>query len=175
MCLSPTPGPPESLTNSGRHDLPRRPDGSGLWDPLTGMDACIQPNGWPLLASSRAELQKGKEARKWPACPHLSSPLLSLARSYSFNSFKIIQRPNVPEGTIYLSGLSVTWELNWLAAALGSPNLSSFGSKWKGETIGIVGQNASAIRNNSVSLERSQMVSQQGETRGCMNQTVLLM
>lgn len=65
----------------------------------------------------------------------------------------------------------MTWELNWLAAALGSPNISSLGSKWKGETIGIVGQNASAIRNNSVSLERSQMVSQQREAQGCMNQT----
>lgn len=161
MDLSPTQGPPEPLANSGRHDLPRSPDGSGLWDPLTGMDACIQPNGWPLLASSRAELQKGREARKWPASPRLSSPLLSPASSYSFNSFKIIQRPNVPEGTVYLSGLSVTWELNWLAAALGSPNLSSFEKKWKGETIGIVGQNASVVGKNSVSLERSQMVSQQ--------------
>lgn len=87
---------------------------------------------------------------------HPSSPLLSPARSYSFNSFKIIQRPNVPEGTVYLSGLPVTWELNWLAAALGSPNLSSFESKWKGETIGILGQNASVVGKDSVSLERSQ-------------------
>lgn len=60
----------------------------------------------------------------------------------------------------------MTGELNWLAEALGSPNLSSFGSKWEGETIGIVGQNASVIRNNSVSLESSQMVSQQRDTRG---------
>lgn len=64
MDLSPTPGPPESLANSGRHDLPRSPDGSGLRDPLPGMDACVQPNGWPLLASSRAELQKGREDGK---------------------------------------------------------------------------------------------------------------
>lgn len=107
--------------------------------------------------------------------PRLSSPLLSPACSYSFNSFKIIQRPNVPEGTVYLSGLFVTWELNWLAAALGSPNLSSFEGKREEETIGIVGQNASVVGKNSVSLERSQMVSQQRETQGRTNQTLLLM
>lgn len=48
--------------------------------------------------------------------PPTVSPLLSPACPYSFNPFKTIQRPNVPEGTIYLSGLSVTGELNWLAA-----------------------------------------------------------
>lgn len=47
------------LANTGRPDLPCRPDGSGLRDPLAGMDACVQPNGWPLLLSSGTELQKG--------------------------------------------------------------------------------------------------------------------
>lgn len=59
----------------------------------------------------------------------------------------------------------MTGELNWLAEALGSPNLSSFGSKWEGETIATVDQNVSVIRNNSVSLESSQTVSQQRDTR----------
>lgn len=69
----------------------------------------------------------------------------------------------------------MTWELNWLAAALGSPNLSSFEGKWAEKTIGIVGQNATVVGKSSVSLERSQMVSQQRETQGRTNQTLLLM
>lgn len=69
----------------------------------------------------------------------------------------------------------MTWELNWLAAALGSPNLSSFEGKWAEKTIGIVGQNASVVGKSSVSLERSQMVSQQRETQGRTNHTLLLM
>lgn len=111
-----TPGPPEFSPNTRRHDLPRCPDRRGLWDPLPGMDSRVQPNGRPVTAFSTAELWKEKETRKWPSCPQCCSLFLSPARPYSFNPFKTIQKPNVPEGAIYLSGLSVTRELNWLAA-----------------------------------------------------------
>ena len=45
-----------------------------------------------------------KEARKLPFCLAvclLTSLLFFPARPYSFKPFKIIQRPNIPEGTIH--------------------------------------------------------------------------
>lgn len=58
----------------------------------------------------------------------------------------------------------MTSELNWLAQPGGQPQLR-VGSKWERETIAIVDDNASVIRDNIVSLEKPQMVAQQRETR----------
>lgn len=60
------------------------------------------------------------------------------------------------------------------AEAPGSVSCPRVGSKWEGETIAIVNYNASVIRDNIMSLERPQMVSQQRETQKCMNQPVLV-
>lgn len=46
---------------------------------------------------------------------------------------------------------------------------SRLGSKWQWETIAIVNDNASVIRDNIMSLERPQMVPQQREAQECMN------
>lgn len=87
----------------------------GRCDPLTGMDACIQPNGRQLPAAfSSAELNE-KEARKLPFCLAvclLTSSLSSQLAPIHLKPFKIIQRPNVPEGTIHLSGFSRSQKLN---------------------------------------------------------------
>lgn len=66
--------------------------------------------------------------------------------------------------------------MGWLGpvAAPGSSSRSRVGSKWEGETIAIVNYHASVIRDNIVSLERPQMVSQQRETQGCINWPVLV-
>lgn len=59
------------------------------------------------------------------------------------------------------------------AAAPGRSSRSGVGSKWEGETIAIVNENTSVIRDNITSLERPRRASQQRETQECRNQPVL--
>lgn len=102
---------PEILANSRRYDLPCSPDGGGLRDPLPGMDARVQPHSRPAPISSSAELWEGQEAKLTISSPHHCP-----ARPYSFHPFKVIQRPNVPEGT-FIIGLLYDQKLNWLASS----------------------------------------------------------
>lgn len=103
--------PLETLGNSRRYDLPCSPDGGGLRDPLPGMDARIQPHSRPAPISSSAELWERQEAKLTISSPHHCP-----ARPYSFHPFKVIQRPNVPEGT-FIIGLLYDQKLNWLASS----------------------------------------------------------
>ena len=71
---------------------------------------------------------KEKEARKLPFCLAvclLTSPLLFPVRPYSFKPFKIIQRPNVPEGTIHLSGFSRSRSLIDWQGRIAAPQLQA--------------------------------------------------
>ena len=174
------PGPAEFWANTRRHDLSRSPDCRGRWDPLPGMDACIQPNGRPPSPFSSAELEgkRGQKITLLSGVSHLSSPLLFPPHPYSFKPFKTIQRPNVPEGTIHLSGFSRSGSLiSWLAGpncsttAPGSLNHSKVGSKWEGETIAIVNYNASVIRDHILSLKWTSLVTQMVKHLPTMRET----